>query len=94
MLSAVLVPPSCEKLNAKDCTEIIVLRNPASSRRAEAQALGGAAIAALIRASASGESQLAGPTSLPSSRPSRPMSNVAGMPTAFSAANSLPVGSV
>jgi hypothetical protein len=59
-----------------------------------AYALAGAAIAALIRASPSGEPQSAGPTRRPISCPSRSMSSVVGMPTAFSAPNSLPEGSV
>ena len=63
-------------------------------KRPSLYALGGAAIAALIRASASGESQSAGPTRRPISLPSRSMSNVVGIPTAFTAANNLPDGSV
>lgn len=69
-------------------------RSPSTSLLCSGYALAGAAIAALIKASASGKSQSAGPTRRPISRPSRSMSSVAGMPTVFSAANSLPLGSV
>src|SRR3990172_2185223 len=56
--------------------------------------LGEPPIAASISRLASSDPQSAGPTSRPISRPSRSISSVVGMPTAFTAANNLPEESV